>query len=79
MTCLTCENCGLLSPAELLSDDDGVRMFACCICGVASVEHSFPEPAAVPASTPPVPSGASLTGAAASPRRRAFLEVRRDA
>lgn len=43
MTSITCPNCFAVIRARRLADADGVCLLGCCDCGVATVEHSFPE------------------------------------
>ena len=57
---LKCAECGAYLPAEPLADHYGERLFACCACGYATVEFSFPSEIAV--ASPP--RFDSVTGAA---------------
>jgi hypothetical protein len=38
---IACTNCAASVSADYIADDDGARLFACCVCGEASVRFDF--------------------------------------
>lgn len=65
---LRCADCGADILVERVDDADGERLFGCCPCGLASVEHAALSEFAV--SAPPRCDGvtdAAVLAAVASP------------